>query len=80
MSTTTVRLSEETRKKLKDMSKETGQPMQAILDQAVEKYRRERFLDEANAAFERLQKDEKTWGEELEERRAWNATLQDDLD
>lgn len=54
--------------------------MQAILDQAVERYRRERFLDEANAAFERLQKDQEAWQSELDERQAWNVALQDDLD
>lgn len=80
MGSATVRLSEETRKKLKEMSKRTGQPMQAILDQAVERYRRERFLDEANAAFERLQKDQEAWQSELDERQAWNVALQDDLD
>ena len=47
---------------------------------AVEEYRRQRLLDEANAAYSALRGDEREWQEELVERRDWEATLPDGLD
>lgn len=37
----------------------------------------DRFFAEFNSAFARLKRDKDAWGEELEERRAWDATLTD---
>ena len=54
--------------------------MQAILDEAIERYEREKFLDEANAAFARLKSDPKAWKEELAERAIWDQTLSDGLE
>ena len=54
--------------------------MQAILDEAVEHYQRERFLDQVNAAYSALRKDPKAWKEELAERALWEGTLADGLD
>ncbi len=54
--------------------------MQAILDEAVETYRRQCFLERANAAFAALRNDPNAWQEELEERAAWDITLTDDLE
>ncbi len=42
--------------------------MQAILETAIEEYRRQRFLHEANAAYAALRNDPKQWKEELAER------------
>ena len=53
--------------------------MQAVLDEAVERYRRDRLLDEANAAYARLQADPDAWKEELAERQLWETTLMDGL-
>ncbi len=54
--------------------------MQSILDRAIEAYRRERFLREANADFAALKKNRKAWREELAERKLWERTLSDGLD
>ncbi len=54
--------------------------MQSLLDDAIEALRRERLLDETNAAFAALKRDPKAWKAELEERRAWDATLTDGLE
>jgi predicted DNA-binding protein len=54
MATTTVRIGEETRQVLRDLSARTGQSARTILRQAIEEYRRKRFLQEANAAFAAL--------------------------
>ena len=53
--------------------------MQAVLDNAIERYRRERFLHAANADFAALKKNPKAWKEELRERGLWEQTLADGL-
>ncbi len=54
--------------------------MRAVLDQAVEQYRRRRFWEDVEAAALELRKDPAAWNEELSERRAWEATLADNMD
>ncbi len=51
--------------------------IQTVLDRALESYRRELFLKQANAAFDALKQDTEAWGEELEERELWDSTLAD---
>jgi len=53
--------------------------MQVILDRALERYRRETFLRAANADFDALRNDPKTWKEELGERKRWEQTQADGL-
>ena len=77
---TTVRVSRKTGEVLRKLSKTTGESMQAILDKAVEEYRRKRFLEEANRAFAALKNNSEAWKEEVEERELWNNTLADDLE
>jgi predicted transcriptional regulator len=79
MGSTTVRLDETTRDALRRLAEQTGQPMSAVLEQAIECYRRQHLLDETNAAFAALRQDDAAWQEELDERRAWDATTADDL-
>lgn len=54
--------------------------MQAVLDAAIEYYRRDKFLDEVNEAFARLKSDPIAWAEELEERAVLEGTLLDGLE
>ncbi|MEW6367884.1 MAG: toxin-antitoxin system protein [Acidobacteriota bacterium] len=77
MPAATVRISDETRKTLRKLAARKGVSMQAMLGEAVEEYRRRRFLDEANAAFAALRANCRAWEAELEERRAWDNTLDD---
>ncbi len=77
MSSTTVRISPVVRLLLRDIADEEGTSMQAILEKAVEQYRRRRLLEQTNAAFQSLRADPAGWAEELEERRAWEPTLGD---
>lgn len=51
--------------------------MQAVLDKAIEAYRRETFIRAANAEFAALKRDKKAWKKELEEKRLWERTLHD---
>jgi hypothetical protein len=54
--------------------------MQAVLEDAVEAYRRECFLAEANEAYAVLRRDPTKWQGELDERAAWDAALSDGLE
>lgn len=51
--------------------------MQSVLDRALERYRRERFLRAANADFTALKQDAKSWKQELRERELWEQTSSD---
>ena len=79
MPTTTVRASEQSVRTLHQLAEQTGQTMQAILDRAVEEYARQQFFHNLHDAFARVRADPVAWEEELEERRAWDVTLHDDL-
>jgi hypothetical protein len=76
----TIDISETAHQTLQDLSKQTGQPLNEILDKAVEDFRRKQFLEEANRAYARLKNNPQAWAEELEERRAWDVTLGDGLE
>ena len=76
----TIRLSPQSEAALRELARREGKPIQAVLDEAIEHYQREKFMEEANAAYSRLQSDPEAWKEELDERRAWDATLKDGLD
>jgi hypothetical protein len=54
--------------------------MQAVLDEAIEQFRRHRFISEVNASFAQVREDERAWGDVLEEREAWDAADTDGLD
>ena len=80
MHSTTVRVSLQTRAALQKLAEETGEPMQRVLADAVEAYRRRRFLEGANADYARLRADPIAWKEELEERALWEVTLMDGIE
>lgn len=77
--TSIVRLSQRAHTVLRQIADEEQQSMQAVLDKAIERYRRERFLHAANADFAALKSDPKAWKEELKERELWEHTLADGL-
>ena len=75
-----IRISPRAKAALRQLAKSEGKPMQAVLDAAIERYQRDKFLDEVNAAFARLKADDKARNEELAERQGWDRTLMDGLD
>lgn len=79
MGHTTVRVKEQTREMLRSLSETEGRSMQAVLEAALESYRRQRFLERVNAGYARLRRDEKSWAQVLEDRAAWDAVLGDGL-
>ena len=53
--------------------------MQAILEEALEEYKRKKFWSATNAAFQALQRNHKAWKEEQQERTLWDNALFDGL-
>lgn len=80
MQSVMMRVSARSRETLRMLSTRTGEPMQKMIDEAVELYRRRRFLEEVNAAYAPLRKDSETWHAVEQERSAWDATLEDGLE
>jgi predicted DNA-binding protein len=77
---TTVRISEQAHHRLRELAAQSGEPMQAVLDKALEQYRRQKFLEECNAAYAVLQQDPQAWADYQEELAVWDVTLTDGLD
>jgi hypothetical protein len=72
-----VSISESAQQLLSQLAEMEKISMETVLDRALENYRRQIFLKQANAAFEALRADSGAWQEELEERELWNNTLAD---
>jgi predicted secreted protein len=64
---------------LKDLAREERTAMQAVLEKAVEEYRRKRFLESINSAYRALRSDEPAWAEVERERAVWDQTVADGL-
>ena len=75
-----TRLPQETLAVIRQIAREDGETLQAVLVQAVEAYRRARMIQRLNDDFARLKTDPAAWAQEVAEREAWDATLSDDLD
>ena len=54
--------------------------MQTIVEEAIEQYRRRRFLEGLSQDFKTLKEDPQAWQEELEERLLWDKTLLDGVE
>ena len=78
--TPNVRISPRAHQLLQQLAAEADVSMQAILDKAIESYRREEFLRAANRDYAALRRNPKGWKEELRERELWEQTLADGLD
>jgi predicted transcriptional regulator len=80
MASLTVRISQASHRKLRELAAQTGETMQAVLDKAIEDYRRKRFMDEANAGYAALRQDPEAWAAYQKELALWEVTLMDGLD
>jgi predicted transcriptional regulator len=80
MQSATVRISGTSHNLLKELAARSGDSIQVILDKAIEQYRRQVFLQEANQAYAALRNQPEAWEAELEEREAWDTTLSDGLE
>lgn len=77
MQTQTVIISESAHQLLQQLADLEKTSTEVVLDRALEVYRREVFLRQANVAFADLKSDEEAWKEELEERELWDNTIAD---
>lgn len=75
-----VRVNETTHTVIRNLANELGESMQSIVDKAIERYKRELFLESLNQDFKKLQENEIDWENELEERRLWENTLLDGVE
>lgn len=62
---------------LQELAAQTGKQQQEIIHEALETFHRERMLDDINAAFALLKRDESAWRAEQAERTAWDGTIAD---
>ena len=79
MQSATVKISSSNYNILKELAAQLGESMQVILDKAIEQYRKQVFLQQANLAYAALRNNPEAWQAELEEREAWDVTLSDGL-
>ncbi len=79
MTNATIEISVNSRDVLLKLATEEGLPLEALLDKAIEHYRRQSFLKKVNHAYARLRQDPATWESMREEREAWDTTLDDGL-
>jgi predicted transcriptional regulator len=68
-----IRINDRTHQVLREMAQVEHQSMQAVLEKAVEDYRRTRFLEDVNAAYAALKNDPEAWQEIQAERAEWEA-------
>ena len=84
MTTTTkqrnVRVTETTHRALHDLAANSGESMAAIIERAVDRYRREQILLHANAAWSKLMQDSAAKAELEAEDALWDATVGDGLE
>ena len=80
MESCTVAIGSTSYKTLQEMAARSGESIQEILDKAIEQYRRQKFLEEANNAYAALRNNSEAWADEIEEREAWDVTLTDGLE
>lgn len=80
MESCTVAIGSTSYKTLQEMAARSGESIQEILDKAIEQYRRQKFLEEANNAYAALRNNSEAWANEIEEREAWDVTLNDGLE
>lgn len=77
---TTVRISEQSHQRLREMAVQSGEPMQTVIDKALEQYRRQQFWKELNVAYAALASDPEAMAEYQAELAVWDCTLMDGLD
>lgn len=75
----TVRISKTSWLALRQIAAQAGEPMQTVLDKAIETYRRQCFLQKANEAYAAFRENTEAWQEEIAERKSWDITLDDGL-
>jgi predicted transcriptional regulator len=74
MATTTIRVSLRARDLLQEFAQTSGSSMQAVLEQALEQYRRQQLLETTNAAYAALRAHPEARAPLEQARLAWDQT------
>ncbi|MHB1582897.1 MAG: ribbon-helix-helix protein, CopG family [Acidimicrobiales bacterium] len=74
---TTIRVSEETRRRFAELAKATGRPMTELLDEAADALERRVFFDRFSARYAELRHDANAWKEIETERAEESGSLSD---
>lgn len=72
-----VRIDEATHRTIKSLASDLGESMQGVVERAVERFRRDIFLEGLNRDFDNLRRNPDEWGSEIEERMLWDTALTD---
>ena len=75
-----IRISKQAHQHLSEISEETGESMQDLMNKAIDKLMRDYFFHKANKAYAELRQDPEARKAELEERALWDVTLMDGLE
>lgn len=74
---TTIRVTEATRRRAADIAARTGRQMQAVVDDALVTYERTLFWESFEDGFDRLAADPDAWESVQDERRGEQHALRD---
>ena len=75
-----IRIQDRTFVILKQLEEEMSTSKQSILHQALDKFQRDKIVEDINKYYEELKKDPGLWKEECEEREIWESASHDGLD
>jgi predicted DNA-binding protein len=76
-SSTTIRIPTEMHQTLRGLAEERRSTLQGVLVEALELYRRERFVLRVNAGYAALRDEPQVWRTHLAESALWDTTLAD---
>ncbi len=77
---TTIRLDDATIEILRQLEQQLGMSKKNILRDALDKYQRDKYIDDLNAYYKALQDDPTLWAKELAEREIWESASNDGLE
>jgi predicted transcriptional regulator len=76
---TTIRIPADMHETLRGLAEEHQSTLQGVLVEALELYRRDRFLRRVNDGYAALRAEPAAWKAHLAERATWDTTLADGL-
>jgi hypothetical protein len=80
MPSTSIRIDLQAMAILRSLARKRSLPLQTVLSEAIDCYRRQQFLAAANAAFEALRSNPGAWHDEREERELWDRAGEEILE
>ncbi len=74
---TTIRVTDETHRRIAQLAERTGDPMTEVVSRAVDALERQVFFADVNERYEQLRADPEAWAEVEHERAIEGAALRD---